>query len=143
MALLGADHRTNPNHFITIDAIQRTEILEWILTNGKPNRRLICVLPFKLHLARMLAEHGRVSEGIQYCEVILETMKSVSSRLPKELGNCKYQTIDLLSQLKTHAESFGINVQRQTTLLKKMGDFLDKGINRLIGVSEAEDVSKS
>eukprot|EP00210_Caulerpa_lentillifera_P002975 g2840.t1 len=139
MALLGADHRLDPDHFITIDAIQRTEILEWILMNGKLTRRLVCFVPYKLHFAKRLAEYGKISEAIQYCEVIMETIKNSSSRFPKELVNCKYQTNDLLAQLKAHAEAFNINIERQTTLLKRMGDLFDKGINRLIGVSEVED----
>ena len=87
--LLGADHRLNPRTYCSssLAAIQRTEVLEWAVLQqsaSPPSRSastpsggaerehhpsLLSLQPYKLLYAHTLAEFGRVTEALAYCQV--------------------------------------------------------------------------
>ena len=82
--LLGADHRLNPRTYCSASlvAIQRTEVLEWAMlrsssplqststSNGAPEHTsLLPIQPYKLLYAHTLAEFGRVTDALAYCQV--------------------------------------------------------------------------
>lgn len=80
IVLLGVDHRGNSNALLDEDAIQLTEVYEYAtcVLAGSPAATMPHLLAFKLIYAKSLAEHGRKSEALQYCDAIASTLKAAT-----------------------------------------------------------------
>lgn len=80
IVLLGVDHQRFTNVLLDEDSIQLTEVYEYatsVLANS-PTATLPHLLAFKLMQAKSLAEHGRTSEALQYCDAIVGTLKATT-----------------------------------------------------------------
>ncbi|CAM8910974.1 unnamed protein product [Rhodiola kirilowii] len=76
LCLIGADHIRNPRTYAHPEAIQRTELYEYSKVLGNSQFTLFPFQPYKLIYAHMLAEVGKLSESLRYCQAILKTLKS-------------------------------------------------------------------
>ncbi|KKK17150.1 hypothetical protein AOCH_003160 [Aspergillus ochraceoroseus] len=78
IVLLGADHRSSSAALLDDDAILLTEAYEYATSvlAGSPAATLPHLLAFKLIHAQSLADRGRISEALQYCEAIAAVHKT-------------------------------------------------------------------
>lgn len=51
----------------------------------------------------MLADYGKVSEAVHYCELVLEALKSLGNKMPPGLTVCAGSARILLERLQQHA----------------------------------------
>ncbi|XP_054240504.1 protein transport protein Sec16B [Indicator indicator] len=70
MALLGSSHRQSFAQFARTEAIQRTEIFEYVQQLRQPKSFLLPFQVYKLLYASRLADHGLPAQALQYCEQI-------------------------------------------------------------------------
>ncbi|NXN10859.1 SC16B protein, partial [Indicator maculatus] len=70
MALLGSSHRQTFAQFARTEAIQRTEIFEYVQQLRQPKSFLLPFQVYKLLYASRLADHGLPAQALQYCEQI-------------------------------------------------------------------------
>ncbi|GFZ01162.1 RGPR-like protein [Actinidia rufa] len=76
MCLVGADHLKFPRTFASPDAIQRTELYEYSKVLGNAQFSLLPFQPYKLIYAHMLAEVGKLTEAMKYCQAVLKYLKT-------------------------------------------------------------------
>ncbi|KAG8382433.1 hypothetical protein BUALT_Bualt05G0076800 [Buddleja alternifolia] len=76
LCLVGADHLKFPRTYASPEAIQRTEIYEYSKTLGNSQFFLLLFQPYKLIYAHMLAEVGRISDALKYCQAVLKSLKT-------------------------------------------------------------------
>lgn len=79
IVLLGADHQRLPSAFYQDeDAILLTEVYEYAISvlAGAPTATLPHLLAFKLLYAQSLADNGRKSEALQYCDTIAAALRA-------------------------------------------------------------------
>ncbi|XP_010022921.1 PREDICTED: protein transport protein Sec16B, partial [Nestor notabilis] len=70
MVLLGSSHRQGFAQFARMEAIQRTEILEYCQQLRQPESILLPFQVYKLLYASRLADYGLPAQALQYCEQI-------------------------------------------------------------------------
>ncbi|RJE26130.1 hypothetical protein PHISCL_01573 [Aspergillus sclerotialis] len=79
IVLLGADHQRFPSSFYQDeDAILLTEVYEYAISvlAGASTATLPHLLAFKLLYAQSLADNGRKSEALQYCDLIAAALRA-------------------------------------------------------------------
>ncbi|GFZ01957.1 RGPR-like protein [Actinidia rufa] len=76
LCLIGADHWKFPRTYASPDAIQRTELYEYSKLLGNSQFILLPFQPYKLIYAHMLAEVGKVTESLKYCQAVLKSLKT-------------------------------------------------------------------
>ncbi|CAD7702119.1 unnamed protein product [Ostreobium quekettii] len=138
LTLVGADHRSDPRLYASVEAIQRTEVYEWAFSVAHPHHRMVDFQPYKLVYAMMLAEYGKVAEAMSYCDSVLECLRSLG-KLPQSMMVCHSVARELRDRLEKHAQAFNISVYKGGSLFSSIGRALDKGIHKLIGLGDSND----
>ncbi|WOL06209.1 hypothetical protein Cni_G14941 [Canna indica] len=135
MCLLGADHWKWPRTYASPDAIQRTELYEYSKVLGNSQFVLQPFQPYKLVYAYMLAEVGKVSDSLRYCQASLKLLKS-SSRTP-HIEILKSLFLSLEERLRMHQQG-GYNTSLDPTkLVGKLFTSIDRSIHRMIGTASS------
>ncbi|KAL8119239.1 hypothetical protein AgCh_016673 [Apium graveolens] len=70
-----ADHWRSPRTYASSEAIQITELYKYSKSLGNPQFLLLPFQPYKLIYAFVLAEVGKISEALRYCQAILKFWK--------------------------------------------------------------------
>lgn len=130
LCLIGADHWKYPRTYASPDAIQRTEFYEYSLVLGNSQSVLLRFQPYKLIYAHMLAEVGKLSDSLKYCQATLKSLKT--NRAP-EVDAWKQMLTSLEERIRAHQQSgFGTNLATRK-LIDKVLPFIDGTIHRMIG----------
>ncbi|VAH99837.1 unnamed protein product [Triticum turgidum subsp. durum] len=122
MCLLGADHLRCPRTFSSPEAIQRTELYEYAKVLGNSQYILLPFQPYKLIYAYMLAEVGKVSDSLKYCQASLKLLKS-SGRAP-ELEAWKQLFSSLEERIRTHQQVDMARILLLQSLLERFSQHL-------------------
>ncbi|XP_076886803.1 protein transport protein SEC16B homolog [Bidens hawaiensis] len=101
LCLIGADHWKYSRTYASPEAIQRTEVYEYSKLLGNSQFTLLPFQPYKLIYAYMLAEVGRISDSLKYCQVILRSLKT--GRAP-EVETWRHMVSSLEDRIKTHQQ---------------------------------------
>ncbi|URD98069.1 hypothetical protein MUK42_29709 [Musa troglodytarum] len=133
MCLLGADHWKHPRTYASPDAIQRTELYEYSKVLGNSQFILLPFQPYKLVYAYMLAEVGKVSDSLRYCQASLKLLKS-SSRTPViEMWRSLFSSLE--DRLRMHLQAgYSTNLD-PAKLVGKLFTSIDRSIHRMIGTT--------
>ncbi|KAL7144028.1 hypothetical protein ABFS83_08G231200 [Erythranthe nasuta] len=130
MCLVGADHWKFPRTYASPEAIQRTEIYEYSITLGNPQFVLLPFQPYKLVYAQMLAEVGRISEALKYCQAVIKSLKT--GRTP-EVETLRNLVSSLEERIKTHQQGgFSTNLAPKK-LVGKLLNLFDSTAHRVVG----------
>ncbi|XP_040365875.1 protein transport protein SEC16B homolog isoform X2 [Rosa chinensis] len=129
LCLIGADHWKLPRTYASPEAIQRTELYEYSKVLGNSQFILLPFQPYKLIYAHMLAEVGRVSDSLKYCQIILKSLKTV--RAP-EVETWKQLVLSLEERIRTHQQG-GYSVNLVSTFKGKLLNFIDNTAHRVVG----------
>ncbi|XP_010264305.1 PREDICTED: protein transport protein SEC16A homolog isoform X2 [Nelumbo nucifera] len=130
LCLIGADHWNFPRTYASPEAIQRTELYEYSKVLGNSQSVLIPFQPYKLIYAHMLAEVGKLSDSLKYCQAILKSLKT--GRAP-EVDSWKQLVSSLEERIRTHQQGgYGTNLA-PAKLVGKLLPFIDRSIHRMIG----------
>ncbi|KAF8379232.1 hypothetical protein HHK36_028664 [Tetracentron sinense] len=109
---------------------QRTELYEYSKVLGNSQFILLPFQPYKLIYAHMLAEVGKVSDSLKYCQAILKSMKT--GRAP-EVDTWRQLVSSLEERIKTHQQGGYSTNLAPTKLVGKLLTFIDSSTHRLIG----------
>ncbi|RCV04465.1 hypothetical protein SETIT_1G004100v2 [Setaria italica] len=135
LCLIGADHLKCPRTFASPEAIQRTEVYEYAKVLGNSQYILLPFQPYKLIYAYMLAEVGKISDSLRYCQASMKVLKA-SGRAP-ELEAWKQLFSSLEERIRTHQQGgYGTNLA-PAKLVGKIFTSLDKSISRMMGTPSA------
>ncbi|KAG9145163.1 hypothetical protein Leryth_008955 [Lithospermum erythrorhizon] len=118
LCLVGADHLKFPRTYVSPEAIQRTEIYEYSQALGNSQFVLIPFQPYKLVYAHMLAEVGRLSDALRYCQAVQKSLKT--GRSP-EVETLRQVASSLEERIKTHQQGGSTNLAPA----KLVGKFLN------------------
>ncbi|KAK8934949.1 hypothetical protein KSP39_PZI014831 [Platanthera zijinensis] len=131
LCLIGVDHMKNPRTYPSPDAIQRTEVYEYSKVIGNSQFVLLPFQPYKLVYAYMLAEVGKISESLRYCQASMKILKN-SARSPEvELWRTLFSSLE--ERLRTHQQGgYGTNLA-PTKILGKFLNSIDRSIHHMIG----------
>ncbi|CAK9173224.1 unnamed protein product [Ilex paraguariensis] len=130
MCLLGADHWKFPRTYASPEAIQRTEMYEYSKVLGNSQFILLPFQPYKLVYAHMLAEVGRVSDSLKYCQAVLKSLKA--GRTP-EVESLRQLVSSLEERIKAHQQGgFSTNLA-PTKLVGKLLNLFDSTAHRVVG----------
>lgn len=78
MVLVGADHKRNPNGFVTLKSVLCTEILEYarsLKSGGSASVNSASLVAFKLYHAKWLIDLGMGSQALDYLQPILSAVR--------------------------------------------------------------------
>ncbi|XP_077236494.1 protein transport protein SEC16A homolog [Tasmannia lanceolata] len=131
LCLVGADHWKYPRTYASPDAIQRTELYEYSKVLGNSQFILLPFQPYKIIYAHMLAEVGKASESLRYCQAILKTLKNSGRGL--EVETWKSLLSSLEERIRTHQEGGYSTNLAPAKLVGKLFTSIDKSIHRMIG----------
>ncbi|PIN01652.1 hypothetical protein CDL12_25846 [Handroanthus impetiginosus] len=130
MCLLGADHWKFPRTYASPEAIQRTEIYEYSKTLGNSQFVLLPFQPYKLIYAQMLAEVGRISDALKYCQVVLKSLKTGRT---SEVEALRHLVSSLEERIKGHQQGgFSTNLAPKK-LVGKLLNLFDSTAHRVVG----------
>ncbi|XP_073287925.1 protein transport protein SEC16B homolog [Primulina huaijiensis] len=130
LCLVGADHWKFPRTYASPEAIQRTEVYEYSKTIGNSQFVLLPFQPYKLVYAYMLAEVGRISDALKYCQVVLKSLKT--GRNP-EVETLRQLVSSLEERIKAHQEGgFSTNLAPKK-LVGKLLNLFDSTAHRVVG----------
>ncbi|XP_050141686.1 protein transport protein SEC16B homolog [Malus sylvestris] len=130
LCLIGADHWKSPRTYANPEAIQRTELYEYSRVLGNSQFILLPFQPYKLIYAHMLAEVGRVSDSLKYCQTILKSLKT--GRAP-EVETWKQLVLSLEERIKTHQQGgYSVNLV-STKFVGKLLNLFDSTAHRVVG----------
>lgn len=135
LCLIGADHLKCPRTFASPEAIQRTEVYEYAKVLGNSQHILLPFQPYKLIYAYMLAEVGKVSDSLRYCQASMKVLKA-SGRAP-ELEAWKQLFSSLEERIRTHQQGGYSTNLAPAKLVGKIFTSLDKSISRMMGTPSA------
>ncbi|KAJ4954558.1 hypothetical protein NE237_011341 [Protea cynaroides] len=130
LCLIGADHWKHPRTYASPEAIQRTELFEYSKVLGNSQSILLPFQPYKLIYAHMLAEVGKVSDSLKYCQAILKSLKT--GRAP-EVEIWKQLVSSLEERIRTHQQGGYSTNLAPAKLVGKLLPFIDRSIHRMIG----------
>ncbi|RDX87139.1 Protein transport protein SEC16B-like protein, partial [Mucuna pruriens] len=108
LCLIGADHWKFPRTYASPEAIQ----------------------PYKLIYAYMLAEVGKVSDSLKYCQVVLKSLKT--GRAP-EVETWKQLVLSLDERIRTHQQGGYAANLAPAKLVGKLLNFFDSTAHRVVG----------
>ncbi|KAM0061468.1 putative COPII coat assembly protein, Sec16 [Helianthus debilis subsp. tardiflorus] len=126
LCLIGADHWTHPRTYASPEAIQRTEVYEYSKMLGNSQFTLLPFQPYKLIYAHMLAEVGRVSDSLKYCQAVTKSLKT--GRIP-EVEIWRQLVISLEDRIKTHQQG-GFTTGK---IVGKLLNLFDSTAHRVVG----------
>ncbi|KAK6137711.1 hypothetical protein DH2020_028546 [Rehmannia glutinosa] len=130
LCLVGADHWKFPRTYASPEAIQRTEIYEYSKTLGNSQFVLLPFQPYKFVYALMLAEVGRISEALKYCQAVLKSLKT--GRTP-EVETLRHLVSSLEERIKTHQQGgFSTNLAPKE-FIGKLLNLFDSTAHRVVG----------
>ncbi|KAG2603704.1 hypothetical protein PVAP13_4NG003401 [Panicum virgatum] len=135
MCLIGADHLRCPRTFASPEAIQRTEVYEYAKVLGNSQYILLPFQPYKLIYAYMLAEIGKVSDSLRYCQASLKVLKA-SGRTP-ELEAWKQLFSTLEERIRTYQQGGYATNLAPGMIVGKLFTSLDKSLSRMMGTQSA------
>ncbi|KAF7828420.1 protein transport protein SEC16B-like protein [Senna tora] len=130
LCLIGADHWKYPRTYASPEAIQRTELYEYSKVLGNSQFILLPFLPYKLVYAYMLAEVGKVSDSLKYCQAVLKSLKT--GRAP-EVETWKQIVLSLEERIKTHQQGGYAANLAPAKLVGKLLNFFDSTAHRVVG----------
>ncbi|CAN6476889.1 unnamed protein product [Victoria cruziana] len=131
LCLVGADHWNSPRTYASPGAIQRTELYEYAKVLGNSQFVLQPFQPYKVVYAHMLAEVGKVSESLRYCQAILKVLKNAGRTA--EVESWKLMTSSLDERLRTHQQGGYASNLAPAKLMGKVLTSIDRSIHRIIG----------
>ncbi|KAK3008440.1 hypothetical protein RJ639_014438 [Escallonia herrerae] len=130
LCLVGADHWKFPRTYASPEAIQRTEIYEYSKVLGNSQFTLLPFQPYKLLYAHMLAEVGRLSDSLKYCQAISKSLKT--GRAP-EVDTWRQLVSSLEERIRTHQQGgFSTNLA-PAKLVGKLLNLFDSTAHRVVG----------
>ncbi|KAL6981727.1 hypothetical protein U1Q18_023349 [Sarracenia purpurea var. burkii] len=130
ICLVGADHWRFPRTYASPEAIQRTEVYEYSKVLGNSQFVLVPFQPYKLIYAHMLAEVGKLSDSLKYCQAILKCLKT--SRSP-EVDAWKNLASSLEEQIKIHQQGGYSTHLAPAKLVDKLFNLFDSTAHRAVG----------
>ncbi|CAI0504331.1 unnamed protein product [Linum tenue] len=130
MCLIGADHWKHPRTFASPEAIQRTELYEYSKVLGNSQFILQPFQPYKLVYAYMLAEVGRVSDSLKYCQAVSKSLKT--GRAP-EIETWKQLLSSLEERIRIHQQGGYATNLAPAKLVGKLLNFFDSTAHRVVG----------
>ncbi|WOG88461.1 hypothetical protein DCAR_0207696 [Daucus carota subsp. sativus] len=132
LCLVGADHFKFPRTYVSPDAIQRTEIYEYSKLLGNSQFLLLPFQPYKLVYAYMLAEVGRVSDSLKYCQAVSKSLKT--GRAP-EVETWRQLASSLEERIKAYQEGGFSTNMAPAKLVGKLLNLFDSTAHRVVGGS--------
>ncbi|KAL3497493.1 hypothetical protein ACH5RR_040225 [Cinchona calisaya] len=130
LCLVGADHWKFPRTYASPEAIQRTEIYEYSKVLGNSQFVLLTFQPYKLAYAHMLAEVGRISDALKYCQAVLKSLKT--GRAP-EVETLRQLVSSLEERIRSHQQGgFSTNLA-PGKLVGKLLNLFDSTAHRVVG----------
>ncbi|XP_017408791.1 protein transport protein SEC16B homolog isoform X2 [Vigna angularis] len=108
LCLIGADHWKFPRTYASPEAIQ----------------------PYKLIYAYMLAEVGKVSDSLKYCQAVMKCLKT--GRAP-EVETWKQFVLSLEDRIRTHQQGGYAANLAPAKLVGKLLNFFDSTAHRVVG----------
>ncbi|XP_059657556.1 protein transport protein SEC16B homolog isoform X2 [Cornus florida] len=130
LCLIGADHWKFPRTFASPEAIQRTELYEYSKVLGNSQFILLPFQPYKLIYAHMLAEVGKVSESLKYCQAVLKSLKT--GRAP-EVETWRQLVSSLEERIRTHQQAGYSTNLAPAKLVGKLLNLFDSTAHRVVG----------
>ncbi|XVF51744.1 hypothetical protein PTKIN_Ptkin04bG0209600 [Pterospermum kingtungense] len=130
LCLIGADHWKFPRTYASPEAIQRTELYEYSKVLGNSQFILLPFQPYKLIYAYMLAEVGRVSDSLKYCQAVLKSLRT--GRGP-EVETWKQLVSSLEDRIKIHQQGGYAANLAPAKLVGKLLNFFDSTAHRVVG----------
>nr|KYP67167.1 Protein transport protein Sec16B [Cajanus cajan] len=130
ICLIGADHWKCPRTYASPEAIQRTELYEYSKVVGNSQFTLHPFQPYKLIYAYMLAEVGKVSDSLKYCQALLKSLKT--GRAP-EVETWKQLALSLEERIRTHQQGGYAANLAPAKLVGKLLNFFDSTAHRVVG----------
>ncbi|PKU63755.1 protein transport protein SEC16A homolog [Dendrobium catenatum] len=131
LCLIGADHWKYPRTYAGPDAIQRTELYEYAKVLGNSQFVLHPFQPYKLIYANMLAEIGKTSDSLRYCQASMKLLRN-STRTP-EVEIWKSLLSSLEERLSAHQQGgYGENLA-PSKIVGKLFTSIDRSIHRMMG----------
>ncbi|XP_065857872.1 protein transport protein SEC16B homolog [Euphorbia lathyris] len=130
LCLIGADHWKHPRTYVSPEAIQRTELYEYSKVLGNSQFILLPFQPYKLVYAYMLAEVGKVSDSLKYCQAILKSLKT--GRGAPEVETWKQLVLSLDERIRTHQQGGYTNLA-PGKLVGALLNFFDSTAHRVVG----------
>ncbi|GAB4844330.1 hypothetical protein Ancab_037694 [Ancistrocladus abbreviatus] len=130
LCLIGADHLKFPRTYASPDAIQRTEVYEYTKVLGNSQFILMPFQPYKLLYAYMLAEVGKLSDSLKYCQAIWRSLKT--GRAP-EVDAWKHLVSSLEDRIKIHQQGGYAANLAPAKLVGKLLNFFDSTAHRVVG----------
>ncbi|KAE8678024.1 Protein transport protein SEC16B-like protein [Hibiscus syriacus] len=130
LCLIGADHLKFPRTYASPEAIQRTELYEYSKVLGNSQFVLLPFQPYKLVYAHMLAEVGKFSDSLKYCQAVLKSLKT--SRLP-EVETWKHLILSLEERIRSHRQGGYATNLAPAKLVGKLLNFFDSTAHRVVG----------
>ncbi|KAJ7944743.1 Protein transport protein sec16 [Quillaja saponaria] len=130
LCLIGADHWKFPRTYASPEAIQRTELYEYSKVLGNSQFILLPFQPYKLIYAHMLAEIGKVSDSLKYCQALLKSLKT--GRSP-EVEIWKQLVSSLEERIRTHQHGEYTANLAPAKLVGKLLNFFDSTAHRVVG----------
>ncbi|CAK7356373.1 unnamed protein product [Dovyalis caffra] len=121
LCLIGADHWKHPRTYASPEAIQRTELYEYSKVLGNSQFILLPFQPYKLIYAYMLAEVGKVSDSLKYCQAVLKSLKT--GRAP-EVETWKQLVLSLEERIRAHQQGGYTTNLAPAKLVGKLLNFL-------------------
>ncbi|XP_076931869.1 protein transport protein SEC16B homolog [Bidens hawaiensis] len=131
LCLIGADHWKHPRTYASPEAIQRTEVYEYSKMLGNSQFTLLPFQPYKLVYAHMLAEVGRLSDSLKYCQAVTKSLKT--GRIP-EVEIWRQLVISLEERIKAHQQGgFSANLVAPGKIVGKLLNLIDSTAHRVVG----------
>ncbi|XWS49110.1 hypothetical protein CRYUN_Cryun13aG0135600 [Craigia yunnanensis] len=130
LCLVGADHWKFPRTYASPEAIQRTELYEYSKVLGNSQFILLAFQPYKLIYAHMLAEVGKVSDSLKYCQAVLKSLKT--GRAP-EVETWKQLVLSLEDRIRIHQQGGYAANLAPAKLVGKLLNFFDSTAHRVVG----------
>ncbi|KAE8650058.1 protein transport protein SEC16B homolog [Cucumis sativus] len=129
LCLIGADHWKFPRTYASPEAIQRTELYEYSKVLGNSQFILLPFQPYKLIYAYMLAEVGKVSDSLKYCQAVLKSLRT--GRAP-EVETWKQLLLSLEERIRAYQQG-GYTANLAPKLVGKLLNFFDSTAHRVVG----------
>uniref|UniRef100_A0A7C9EVL2 Protein transport protein sec16 n=1 Tax=Opuntia streptacantha TaxID=393608 RepID=A0A7C9EVL2_OPUST len=130
LCLVGADHLKCPRTYASPEAIQRTELYEYAKVLGNSQFIVPPFQPYKLIYASMLAEVGKLSDSLKYCQAALRSLKAGRS---SEVDAWRHMISALEERIKIHQQGGYATNLAPTKLVGKLLNFFDNTAHRVVG----------
>ncbi|KAM7257664.1 hypothetical protein ACFE04_013405 [Oxalis oulophora] len=130
LCLIGSDHWKYPRTYASPEAIQRTELYEYSKVLGNSQFILQPFQPYKVIYAFMLAEVGKISDSLKYCQALLKSLKT--GRAP-EVETLKQLILSLEDRIRTHQQGGYTANLAPAKLVGKLLNFFDSTAHRVVG----------